>query len=204
MAKQLPAADRGQLAALAGFLAAADRLEARLDDALQSSVGVSYAWFGLLLGVADSPDQRILIGELGRRLSLTSGGVTRFVDRVEAAGLVSREPSLTDRRALFVTFTDRGRDVLRRGQAVLTAVYQREVVATVSKGELAALGSASARIAPSSVADVPAEPAPAASRGRRPTKNTGARQSASRGAASSRSSSRSPGAARSSTPRRGR
>jgi DNA-binding MarR family transcriptional regulator len=40
--------------------------------------------------------------ELGERLLLTSGGVTVLVDRLERAGLVSRRPHPTDRRAVVV------------------------------------------------------------------------------------------------------
>jgi len=40
--------------------------------------------------------------ELGRRLVLTSGGVTVLVDRLERAGLVERTPHPSDRRALLV------------------------------------------------------------------------------------------------------
>src|SRR5664279_3706911 len=116
--------DLGEVRALGVFLDAFRSMDALLEDALQAEVGVSRGWFDLMLGIAGAPDQRLLIGELGRKLSLTSGGVTRFVDRVEAAGLVIREPSATDRRALYVAFTDKGRRVLSRGVEVNRRVYQ--------------------------------------------------------------------------------
>jgi DNA-binding MarR family transcriptional regulator len=47
-------------------------------------------------------------------LMLTSGGITGRVDRLERAGLVTRSPSPTDRRALQVTLTPEGLAVIDR------------------------------------------------------------------------------------------
>jgi DNA-binding MarR family transcriptional regulator len=42
-------------------------------------------------------------GELGRRLQLTSGGVTALLHRLERAGHVDRKPHRRDRRSVIVT-----------------------------------------------------------------------------------------------------
>ncbi len=41
-------------------------------------------------------------GQLGRRLSMTSGAVTALVDRLQAAGYVERVPNPLDRRSSIV------------------------------------------------------------------------------------------------------
>jgi DNA-binding MarR family transcriptional regulator len=146
VAKQLSMPDLGEVRALGVFLDAFRRMDALLEEALQAEVGVSRSWFDLLLGIAAAPDQRLLIGELGRKLSLTSGGVTRFVDRVEAAGLVTREPSATDRRALYVAFTDKGRRVLSRGVEVNRRVYQEAFADRLTRDELSVLSVALPKI----------------------------------------------------------
>lgn len=46
--------------------------------------------------------------ELSQALGVTPRNVTALVDGLEAAGLVSREPHPTDRRATLVTLTERG------------------------------------------------------------------------------------------------
>lgn len=154
MSKQHLAADLDEIGGLLALLSAAQRIEALLDEALRSRVGVSYSWFELLLGLADAPEERLLIGELGRRLSLTSGGVTRFVDRVEAAGLVTREPSATDRRALYVTFTERGKDVVAKGLSVLRDVNAEHVSGPMTKAQRASLTDALPRVARSAPARI--------------------------------------------------
>lgn len=54
-------------------------------------------------------------GEIGALVGMTSGGVTKLVDRLEQRGLVVREfGSLqSDRRAVLVTITDEGRTLVR-------------------------------------------------------------------------------------------
>ena len=47
-------------------------------------------------------------GELGESLLLSSGAMTNRLDRLESAGLVTREPDPDDRRALIVRLTPAG------------------------------------------------------------------------------------------------
>lgn len=62
----------------------------------------------LLLRLARSPDQQLTMGEVAEQLAITSGGVTRLVDRVIDAGYVERKPSPTDRRVQWVRLTITG------------------------------------------------------------------------------------------------
>jgi DNA-binding MarR family transcriptional regulator len=61
--------------------------------------------------------------------------MSRFVDRVEQAGYVRREPDPDDRRALQVTLTDEGVELLRRMWPVYADGIERHFAA-----ELAASG----------------------------------------------------------------
>ena len=51
-------------------------------------------------------------GELGERTMVTSGAVTKRVDRLEAKGLVERRPSASDGRSRTVALTTTGRRVI--------------------------------------------------------------------------------------------
>lgn len=56
----------------------------------------------------------VTAGELATRTALTTGGVTRVVDRLERAGLVERRPDLADRRrVVIVAVPDRQREVAK-------------------------------------------------------------------------------------------
>ncbi len=68
--------------------------------------GLTPVHFGALQAVRRSPgvDQRTLAGTIGLDTS-TTGGV---IDRLEARGLLRRNPSPTDRRVRLLTPTDEG------------------------------------------------------------------------------------------------
>jgi MarR family transcriptional regulator, organic hydroperoxide resistance regulator len=52
-------------------------------------------------------------GEIARQLGLATPTVTRAATRMEAAGLLTREPHPTDRRLVRLCLTDRGRSLQR-------------------------------------------------------------------------------------------
>jgi MarR family transcriptional regulator, 2-MHQ and catechol-resistance regulon repressor len=56
----------------------------------------------------------MLLGELQRHVSVSSGGATFLVDRLEGKGLVRRRSCADDRRATFATLTPKGIRVLTR------------------------------------------------------------------------------------------
>ena len=52
--------------------------------------------------------------ELASQVGLTASGLTRLVDRIEAAGLVRREACPSDRRGTFAVLTEPGEAALAR------------------------------------------------------------------------------------------
>jgi MarR family transcriptional regulator, 2-MHQ and catechol-resistance regulon repressor len=56
----------------------------------------------------------LLLGEIQRKILVSSGGVTYLVDRLEAAGLVERHDSPDDRRARFAALTEKGTALMAR------------------------------------------------------------------------------------------
>src|ERR1700749_2922564 len=73
------------------------------------------------------PPFQLTPGALLRATLVTSGTMTNRVDRLTAAGFVSREPDPRDRRGVLVTLSERGKtvvddafaDLLQREQALL-------------------------------------------------------------------------------------
>lgn len=76
-------------------------------------------------------------GTLQDALHLTSGGVSRLVERLESAGLVERESGAdpSDRRAVIVSLTPEGRDTCRRMATVAQSQLGqvRSMVASLSE-----------------------------------------------------------------------
>jgi DNA-binding MarR family transcriptional regulator len=84
-------------------------------------------------------------GEIARELGLSTPTVTRAASRMEAAGLLRREPHTGDRRLVRLMLTDRGRALEQVIDAEMRRVTEM-ALAGFSADERAALGSALSRI----------------------------------------------------------
>jgi DNA-binding MarR family transcriptional regulator len=71
--------------------------------------GFPMAWLDVLAQLYDAPGNGLRMQELEERSLFTRSGLTRLVDRIEAAGLVRREPVPGDRRGVRVALTPEGR-----------------------------------------------------------------------------------------------
>ena len=56
----------------------------------------------------------LLLGDIQRKVLVTSGGITYLVDRLITKGFVVREPSPNDRRARYAVLTPAGSRLIRR------------------------------------------------------------------------------------------
>lgn len=68
--------------------------------------GMTLAEFGVLEALYHKGP--LLLGEVQRKLLVSSGGVTYLVDRLERRGFVRRDQCLEDRRARYAVLTDEG------------------------------------------------------------------------------------------------
>ena len=91
----------------------------------------------------------LLLGEVQRKILVTSGGITYLVDRLVEKGLVKREECTEDRRARYAVLTPAGTALIRkifpqhsvaieRAVSGLTLAEQREAVQLLKKLGLAA------------------------------------------------------------------
>jgi DNA-binding MarR family transcriptional regulator len=71
------------------------------------------SWYDLLWTLYRQPGRSLRVKQLADEVVLSPTAMSRFVDRVEAAGYVRRERDPDDRRALQVTLTDEGIELLR-------------------------------------------------------------------------------------------
>src|SRR5919106_1153447 len=94
------------------------------------------SWYDLLWALYRRPGRSLRVNELADAVVLSPTAMSRFVDRVEAAGCVRREPDPEDRRALQVTLTDDGVELLRRMWPVYAQGIERHFAAHLGKGSL--------------------------------------------------------------------
>lgn len=74
--------------------------------------GLTVSEFGILEALYHKGP--LLLGDLQRKILVTSGGLTYLVDRLEKKGLVSRESFPGDKRARYAVLTIRGSALIRR------------------------------------------------------------------------------------------
>ena len=93
---------------------------------LQERSGLSLAFMDVLGRLYDAPERRLRMQELQERSLFTSSGMTRLVDRIEAAGLVLRERVPGDRRGVFVVITTEGAAAYERALTQHRSDVERE------------------------------------------------------------------------------
>lgn len=74
--------------------------------------GLTLAEFGILEALFHRGP--MLLGEVQRRILVSSGGITYLVNRLEARGLVERRECEEDRRARYAALTEEGEALVRR------------------------------------------------------------------------------------------
>jgi DNA-binding MarR family transcriptional regulator len=106
---------------------------------LEQNVGIPLVFFDVLIHVGGAPQSRLTMSKLSSDVALTTGGVTRLVDRMVEAGLVARENCPNDRRSIYVVLTPEGQAVLHRAVAEHIDGIDRHLVAHLDARERAAL-----------------------------------------------------------------
>lgn len=83
-------------------------LATAMERRLAVEADLSVQWFEVLIRLARTPGHRLRMSDLAAQTTLSASGLTRAVDRLEAAGLVQRTACPSDRRGSFTVLTDAG------------------------------------------------------------------------------------------------
>jgi DNA-binding MarR family transcriptional regulator len=119
-----------------------------LERELGAQAGTPLGWYDVLLQLAEAPGRRLRMAELADRVLLSRSGLTRLIDRLQAEGLVRREPSPEDARGTFTVLTAEGFARLRTAAPVHLSGIQRHWLRHFSDDELRELGRLLGRVAP--------------------------------------------------------
>jgi DNA-binding MarR family transcriptional regulator len=122
----------------------ARELEARLEPVYREH-GLEAGWHDVLATLRRTgPPFSLRPSDLTGTLMLTSSGTTKRLDKLEEAGLIARGPDPDDRRAILITLTPVGKDLIDGVTAAhlaneaslleaLSAVEQRDLAALLRK-----------------------------------------------------------------------
>ena len=113
-----PAIDDPRLRAWIAFLRAHAVVIRRLEAELHAERDLGIAEYDALAQLSLADERRLRMSELAERVVLSRSGVSRLVDRLEAAGLVARAACRDDARVSWATLTDAGLARLREASPV--------------------------------------------------------------------------------------
>jgi DNA-binding MarR family transcriptional regulator len=86
----------------------------RLEEEMEAEQGLPLRWYEVLLQLSRAPGGQMRMQDLAQVALQSKSGLSRLVDRMEAAGLVRRESCPSDRRGILATITEAGRRRFRR------------------------------------------------------------------------------------------
>jgi DNA-binding MarR family transcriptional regulator len=118
-----PRIEENLLASWRALLNAHARVIQRIERDLQAEGLPPLSWYDVLWALYRAPDRRLRINELADQVVLSRTGMVRLVDRIEAAGLLRREPVPEDRRGAYAVITGEGVEMLRK----MWPVYARGI-----------------------------------------------------------------------------
>jgi DNA-binding MarR family transcriptional regulator len=95
-------------------------LKAKIEEVLQQETGLLLADHEALLNL-EHARQPPRMSDIAQSLTLSAGGTTKVIDRLEALGYVARSPDPADRRATVVEITPEGREAHARTRKVVDA-----------------------------------------------------------------------------------
>ncbi|MFM9969892.1 MAG: MarR family winged helix-turn-helix transcriptional regulator [Burkholderiales bacterium] len=86
----------------------------KVEAALKQAGFPSLAWYDVLWVLEDSEEGRLRLHDLAARVVVARYNLTRLADRLEAEGLITREPCEEDRRGAWCVITPTGRALRKR------------------------------------------------------------------------------------------
>jgi DNA-binding MarR family transcriptional regulator len=105
-----PADVYAAMRAVTSIMRAQQILIAELDGLLRPH-GITFSRYEALVLLTFSQHGSLPLSKIGERLQVHATSVTNVIDRLEAAGLVRREPNPRDGRGTLAVITDEGRRV---------------------------------------------------------------------------------------------
>ena len=121
------------------------QMKAEIESRIQAETGMLLADNEALLNLAHH-DEPLRMSTIAERLIISKGGTTKVIDRLEAQSLVVRSQDPSDRRALVVEITPKGREVLASMQSIVDAAVEEYWGQHVSNEEAATVSDIALRV----------------------------------------------------------
>jgi DNA-binding MarR family transcriptional regulator len=110
-----------------------------LDAELEQEVDLPFRWYDVLVQLEEAGGRGVQMNEVAGRILASKSGLTRVIDRMEAAGLVERERPADNRRVVLVTMTPKGLERLEEARRYHRDGIRRHFTEHLTREELLAL-----------------------------------------------------------------
>ncbi len=111
--------------AWAGFIRTAQHVLEKVELDLKSAGLPPLVWYDVLLELAREREGRLRHRDLHQRMLLAKYNLSRLIDRMEAEGLLVREPVADDARGAYIRITAEGKQLRK----TMWPVYERAISA---------------------------------------------------------------------------
>jgi DNA-binding MarR family transcriptional regulator len=114
---------------------------------MEEQTSLPLGWYEVLLYLQESPQGRLRMHEIAESLLISRSAVTRFVDRMEQAGLVERVTCAADKRGLELVMTAAGRAAFKTAGRIHLRGIREHFASHISPAESEVIRRAMARVA---------------------------------------------------------
>lgn len=119
-----------------GFLGTYAAINRLIEEDLQSHSHITHVEFEVLLRLSWNENHRMRIQDLAAQSILTRSGVSRVVERLEKARLVTREEAPEDRRGAYAVLTEAGAERFRIASQKHVELVREKFLSLFSETEL--------------------------------------------------------------------
>jgi DNA-binding MarR family transcriptional regulator len=132
--RERPDLDTSPIGVIGRISRLAREIEQRLEPVYAAS-GLEPGWYDVLATLRRAgPPYRLRPTDFAASLMLTTSGTTKRLDRLEAAGHITREPDPGDRRGVLITLTPRGRRLVDKA-AVKHMANEKRILSGLTPAE---------------------------------------------------------------------
>lgn len=124
------------------LMEASGLLQSLMEEQLRRDGDLSYLQFFLLARLAEAPEGRMRMTDLADTLIHSRSGLSYQATKLEAAGLLRREPSPEDERSVTAVITDQGRVLLEKVLPGHVSVVQEGMFEALDDAQTDALADA--------------------------------------------------------------
>ena len=130
--------DVGWMSAWLALLRTHARLWDRIESQIRRDHGLTMARYDVLANV-ELAGGRLGLSKLASSIMLSASGLSKLIDRMEASGLIRREPDPHDARSTFATITPRGRALVKQARRSHHRLLQETFRAALDDRDMADL-----------------------------------------------------------------